>query len=131
MREDIISRPHPNPQYHTRMPMASRAAQFAPFAALTGYEEAVEEAERLTDTMPHLSEEEKERLDAVMKEMSGNKAKTAVITWYEPDATKEGGKIITRKCRFTKPDPYKRTLLLSTGERLPLAYILNIEPGLQ
>lgn len=130
MSEDMVSRPHPDPKYHTRMPIASRAAQFAPFAALTGYEEAVKEAERLTDTMPELSEEERERLDVVMKEMSESKTKTAVITWYEPDAVKDGGKIMTKKCQFTKLDPYKRILLLSTGERLPLAYILNIDPSL-
>ena len=48
----MMTRTHPDPRYHTRMPMKNRAAQFAPFAALTGYEEAVEEAHRLTDHRP-------------------------------------------------------------------------------
>lgn len=65
----MVTRSHPDPKYHTRMPMESRAAQFAPFAALIGYEEAVEEAHRLTDHRPELSEEEKETLDRSLQKV--------------------------------------------------------------
>lgn len=75
----MMTRPHPDPKYHTRMPMESRAAQFAPFAALTGYEEAVEEAHRLTDHKPELSEEEKEALDRSLQKALDNPGKDVMI----------------------------------------------------
>ena len=71
---DMVTRPHPDPKYHTRMPMENRAAQFAPFAALTGYDEAVAEAHRLTEHRPELSEEEKDALDWGLRQALEEKA---------------------------------------------------------
>ena len=58
--EEMLHLPHPTSPRHPRMPMESRAAQFAPFAALTGYEDAIDETARLTDSMLHLSEDAKQ-----------------------------------------------------------------------
>ena len=59
--DDIINLPHPTSERHPRMPMAARAAQFSPFAALTGYEDAVHETARLTSSRAELTEEEKSK----------------------------------------------------------------------
>lgn len=123
----MMTRPHPDPKYHTRMPMESRAAQFAPFAALTGYEEAVEEAHRLTDHKPELSEEEKEALDRSLQKALDNPGKDVMIERFIPDLAKEGGSIVTLKGRIRRLDTYHRLLLMEDGSRIPLSEILALQ----
>ncbi len=123
----MMTRPHPDPKYHTRMPMESRAAQFAPFAALTGYEEAVEEAHRLTDHKPELSEEEKEALDRSLQKALDNPGKDVMIERFIPDLAKEGGSIATLKGRIRRLDTYHRLLLMEDGSRIPLSEILALQ----
>ena len=108
--KDMVTRPHPDPKYHTRMPLENRAAQFAPFAALTGYEEAVEEAHRLTDHRPELSEEEKDALDR-----------------FIPDARKEGGRIVTKKGQIRRLDAYHRRLVFEDGDKIPMSEVLELK----
>ena len=67
--DDIINLPHPTSERHPRMPMAARAAQFSPFAALTGYEDDVHETARLTSSRAELTEEEKEQAGRDMSNM--------------------------------------------------------------
>ena len=89
--DDIINLPHPTSERHPRMPMAARAAQFSPFAALTGYEDAVHETARLTSIRAELTEEEKSILDAKLQRLlPGAKA---AFTFFRPDGKKEGGGI--------------------------------------
>lgn len=127
MTEDMVTRPHPDPKYHTRMPMASRAAQFTPFAALTGYEEAVEEACRLTDRRPELSEEEKEALDRSLQKALDDPEKDITIERFIPDSAKEGGSIATLKGRIRRLDTYHRLLLMEDGSQVPLSEILAFQ----
>ena len=123
----MMTRPHPDPKYHTRMPMESRAAQFAPFAALTGYEEAVEEAHRLTDHKPELSEEEKEALDRSLQKALDDPGKDVMIERFIPDPAKEGGSIVKLKGRIRRLDTYHRRLLMEDGSRIPLSEILALQ----
>ena len=123
----MMTRPHPDPKYHTRMPMESRAAQFAPFAALTGYEEAAEEAHRLTDHKPELSEEEKEALDRSLQKALDNPGKDVMIERFIPDLAKEGGSIATLKGRIRRLDTYHRLLLMEDGSQVPLSEILAFQ----
>ena len=126
---DMVTRPHPDPKYHTRMPMENRAAQFAPFAALTGYEEAVEEAHRLTDHRPELSDEEKDALDRALRQALEEKERPVTITRFIPDARKEGGRIVTKKGQIRRLDAYRRRLVLEDGDRIPLDEILDLQSG--
>ena len=127
--QDMVTRPHPDPKYHTRMPLEKRAAQFAPFAALTGYEEAVEEAHRLTDHRPELSEEEKDALDRALRQALEEKKRPVTITRFIPDARKEGGRIVTKKGQIRRLDAYRRRLVLEDGDRIPLDEILDLQSG--
>ena len=77
--DDIIDLPHPTSTRHPRMPMANRAAQFSPFAALTGYEDAVQETARQTVARPELTEEEKSHLNAELQ--AQRKSWTAIPGW--------------------------------------------------
>ncbi len=125
----MMTRTHPDPRYHTRMPMKNRAAQFAPFAALTGYEEAVEEAHRLTDHRPELSDEEKDALDRALRQALEEKKRSVTITRFIPDARKEGGRIVTKKGQIRRLDAYRRRLVLEDGDRIPLDEILDLQSG--
>lgn len=127
--QDMVTRPHPDPKYHTRMPMENRAAQFAPFAALTGYEEAVEEAHRLTDHRPELSEEEKDALDRALQQALEEIERPVTITRFIPDARKEGGRIVTKKGQIRRLDAYHRRLVFEDGDRIPLDEILDLQSG--
>lgn len=125
--QDMVTRPHPDPKYHTRMPMENRAAQFAPFSALTGYEEAVEEAHRLTDHRPELSEEEKDALDRALQQALEEIERPVTITRFIPDARKEGGRIVTKKGQIRRLDAYHRRLVFEDGDKIPMSEVLELK----
>lgn len=90
--DDIIDLPHPISQRHPRMPMIDRAAQFAPFQALTSYGDAVQETARLTDQKIELAEDEKLLLNNKLRKLTetipgGPEAK---FTYFKPDLKKDG-----------------------------------------
>lgn len=90
---DIINLPHQESSVHPHMPVCDRAAQFAPFAALTGYGDVIKETARQTDRKPELSEDEKELLNYKLLhacDLSGVR-QNITITYFVPDAVKEGG----------------------------------------
>ena len=91
--DDIIDLPHHVSSTRPRMPMIDRAAQFQPFRALTGYEDAVRETARLTDRRIELTEEEKARLDAALQRLmdSISSRPQVSVTWFQPDKRKAGG----------------------------------------
>ena len=95
--DDVINRQHPTSKKHPRMSSMNRAAQFAPFAALTGYEESIEETARLTDRRIELSEYKIEELNAKLNFIQEHiKERPEVIaTYFQPDERKEGGKYLT------------------------------------
>ena len=94
---DIINFPHPNPQNHIRMSISARAAQFAPFAALTGHSDAIIETARLTDNKIELDESIKGAINQKLMTLKTNLKKCPIvtITFFSPDKKKAGGRYIS------------------------------------
>ena len=126
--EDIINLPHHISKKHQPMPREARAAQFAPFAALTGYESDVNEAARYTGKRRELGEYETERLNRRINEIrDGIHGNTEVIiTYFKPDEKKAGGEYLNIGGRVRKIDDYGRTLTLTSGALIPLDDISEI-----
>lgn len=126
--EDIIHLPHHQSSTRAHMSMMDRAAQFSPFAALTGYESAVQETARLTDQKIELAEEERSiisgRLSRIRDEIAG--CPEVSITWFCPDARKEGGSYRRRKDHVVKIDPVEQCLVLACGEDISFSQITEL-----
>ena len=102
--DDIINLPHHVSKTRPQMSMVDRAAQFSPFAALTGYDAAIKETGRLTDEKVNLSEEEKEALDRkqqILMEWLGDHP-ALTITFFVPDEKKSGGAYMTKSGNLKK-----------------------------
>lgn len=127
--DDIIDLPHHVSSTRPRMPMIDRAAQFQPFRALTGYEDAVRETARLTDRRMELTEEEKSRLDAALQRLmdSISSRPQVSVTWFQPDKRKAGGAYVTTTGRLKKIDDLEGVLILLGGERIVIEDILDIQ----
>ena len=115
--DDIIHTPWPRPTKRARMSLEDRAAQFAPFAALNGYEEAVEEEARLTEREIDLDDSVRETINQTIVEaeeqlMRGETVRLSV-TWFQPDVHKEGGTYRTATGRLKKIDHYRQVLRLA------------------
>ena len=125
---DIIRRdpPEPDPVRHPRLSMEQRAAQFLPFSALKGYEDAVEEEARLTVARPELDEDRRQELDRSLHVLAEKKNAEAMITWFEKDTRKEGGEIRTVSDTVHKVDSEKRVLILSNRNQIAFENILEI-----
>ena len=126
--EDIIRLQHPVSATRARMSNADRAAQFAPFAALVGYEAAICEAGRQTEAPIFLTESSAEVIDACLRKIAaGIGQKMAVqVTFFRPDNRKAGGAYITQIGNVYKIDLYRKTLLLETAAEIPLGDIVDI-----
>ncbi len=126
---DIIHLPHRDPTArHPRMTMLNRAAQFAPFAALKGYEEAIGETARFTDTRPEISDDAKELLNRKLGVLQAviEHEPSVTVTYFRPDSRKSGGTCITVSGRAIRLDPQKRILHLRTHKDIPLDDLLDI-----
>ncbi len=117
---DIINLPHHTSPTRTRMPARDRAAQFAPFAALTGYGDMVEEASRLTDSESELGEYDTELLDRKLRLLKENEASRPYIslTYFIPDERKSGGRYETLHSHLLRIDENTSTLILADGKRI-------------
>lgn len=127
--DDIINLPHHTSVTHTPMPIADRAAQFSPFAALTGYEDAIDETGRLTQQWIELDENEKERLDEKLQ-MIREQLPThpqVIFTYFEPDQKKQGGAYLTVEGRVKKIDEYRGTFILEDGREVLIESIVGVE----
>lgn len=122
--DDIIDLPHPTSERHPRMPMANRAAQFSPFAALSGYDAAVKETARLTGSKAELTEEEKSILDAKLQLLTPGES--VAITYFQPDAKKQGGAYLTASGEIKRIDGAAREIVLTDGRRIPIDDILEV-----
>ena len=117
--DDIINLPHHVSENHPQMSMQARAAQFAPFAALSGHGDAIKETARLTDSQRDLDEALGE-----IEEMDHPEVK---ISYFVPDTKKRGGHYAVVKGTVKRIDSAAGILLLINGTRIPLERILNIE----
>ncbi len=127
--DDMLLLPHPTVPGHPPMPRSSRAAQFAPFAALTGHSDAIRETARLTDTRPVLDEGRKAALDDRLQQLQACAPlhPTARITYFAPDPAKPGGACRTVTGAVKKLDAYEGLLVLLDGSSIPIADILAVE----
>lgn len=125
---DIINLPHHQPKSRPHMSMADRAAQFSPFAALTGYDEAVKETARLTDRKQELSEEDMTALSAKMALLQEriSEQPEVTITYFIPDGKKDGGAYSTISGNVKRIDDFERTLTLTNQTKIPLNDIAEI-----
>ncbi len=124
--EDIINLPHHVSETRPRMSMIDRAAQFSPFAALTGHEAALSETARLTDTRIELDDCEKEIINEKLIMISDGRC-TATVTYFRPDEMKFGGAYIDVTGTVKKMDYFSREIVMTNGERIPVNEILNID----
>lgn len=123
--DDIIDLPHHVSDYHKPMPMANRAAQFAPFAALNGHDEAISETMRLTETFKELSEAEKNRLSRKLKYAIETHSLTE-ISFFVPDKSKNGGTYKKIIGRINKWDEFDNILILNEGTQIKIDLISEI-----
>ena len=124
---DIINKSRPVSYRHKKMSNYERAAQFSPFAALTGYDDAVKETARLTDKRIELDEYEKAALDEKLRIALENPEKEITITYFKPDAKKDGGAYINSAGKLKKIDDYERVVVLVGGLKIPIEEITEIE----
>ena len=115
--DDIIALPHHQSETRAHMPLIDRAAQFAPFAALTGYDAAVEETARLTDEKTELADGMIEELNEKLRLISENiSARPAVsVTRFVPDERKSGGAYVIHTGRVRRVDPAAGSVLFEDG----------------
>lgn len=148
--DDMLRLAHHVSSRHPQMSRENRAAQFSPFAALTGYDEEVAEAGRMTERKIELSEGEKARLDerlhmiqtwishmpgkwdflnadAAVKEDSAPASPEVIVSHFVADARKAGGEYIVTRGSVKKIDLYGRFILMMSGETIQMDDILSIE----
>lgn len=127
--DDIIDLPHHVSATRPHMPMLNRAAQFQPFRALTGYEDAVRETARLTDQRVELTDEEKARLDTILQTLADSigSRPQVILTYFQPDKKKAGGAYATATGQLKKIDDIAGVLILVGGERIMIEDILDIQ----
>lgn len=111
---------------YPKMPMSDRAAQFAPFAALTGHKEAILEQQRLTQTKRILSNEEKLAINEKIFELMNLKSKCR-ITYFEKDRTKSGGQYMESVLSFKWLDELNKTLFFKENIQIQIDDIVDIE----
>ena len=129
--KDMIYMDRPVSQKHKPMPLENRAAQFAPFAALTGYDDAVTETARLTESKIELSEEKKAELDQILSNLNLviSEHPKATITYFVPDEVKTGGAYVTISADIRKIDSVSRTVILMDRSTIAIDDIISIEPA--
>ena len=126
--DDILHLPHPTSKRHPRMPIADRAAQFSPFAALTGHGAAIEETARVTDRRIELDEDAKEQLDQTLQLLLEriDEQPEITVTWFSPDKKKAGGQYHTATGKLKRIDTQESRLILTDGNQIPLEDLLEI-----
>ena len=126
--DDIINMPHHVSKKHPPMSLYARSAQFAPFAALTGYEEAVKETARETGDRIDVDEEIKAILDSKIQLLSEKiKQKPEIsFTYFIPDLRKDGGDYVTVNGIIKKIDMYEQKIILLDKTEIPINEIIDI-----
>lgn len=128
--DDIINLPHHVSTKHPKMSLENRAAQFSPFAALTGYEDAIKETARLTDNKIELDENAMAEIDMKLGMLTDiiSQQPEVEITYFKQDDRKTGGTYMTMVGRLKKIDGFKCELIMMDGKRIAINDILKIEP---
>lgn len=126
---EIINLPHHVSKTRPQMPMSDRAAQFAPFAALTGYDSAIKETGRLTDEKIEMDEEALNILNMKFQILvdSLDDEPEVTFTYFKPDERKAGGDYLEVTGTVKKVDDFERLIVMQNGTKMPMDDILNIE----
>ena len=127
--DEIMGLPHHVSRTRPQMPMSDRAAQFAPFAALTGYDSAIKETGRLTDERIELDEEALTALDMKYQLLMDalDDEPEVTITYFQPDERKAGGKFVSAVGAVKKIDDFERRITMRDGTRIPMDDVLSID----
>jgi hypothetical protein len=127
--DDIIGLPHHVSAARPQMSRENRAAQFSPFAALTGHDAAVRETARLTERKTELGESAVAELDMKLNMLADmmDSRPEITVTYFVPDKKKEGGAYVTITGSVKKIDDYERAIILESGEKIEIANILEID----
>ena len=127
--DEIMGLPHHVSKTRPQMPMSDRASQFAPFAALTGYDAAIKETRRLTDERIELDVEALSALDMKYQLLMEalDEAPEVTITYFQPDERKAGGKYVSAVGAVKKIDDFERRITMRDGTRIPMDDVLSID----
>ena len=127
--DDLLSLPHPTSTKHPRMSRENRAAQFSPFAALTGYDALVDETARLTEMRTELDEQQKSALDEILRTLLEHISEKPEIgiRYFLPDLKKFGGEYIDHRGRLLRIDSFEGSLLFEDGLKVAIEDIFDIQ----
>ena len=126
---DIINLPHHVSATRPQMSMIDRAAQFSPFAALTGYDAAIKETGRLTDEKIELDEESLSILNMKFQILVDSLADESEVTftYFKPDERKSGGAYVCLTGTVKKVDDFERLIVMQNGVKIPMDDIIEID----
>lgn len=126
--DDIINLPHHVSKKHPSMSLLNRAAQFSPFAALIGHNEAIQETARLTDSFIELGEDRKRQLDKQLQLIQENPElePEVEVTYFQPDDKKVGGAYVTVCGRVKRIRGQERQIVFTDGTVLSIDYLFEI-----
>lgn len=126
--DDILTLPYPFPSTRPRMNATDRAAQFSPFAALTGFEAVIEESGRLTQSAIELDDSVKAEVDRTLRQLSEqiHTQPKVTLTYFQSDARKLGGAYLTVTGNVKKIDPYEMRVILTDDTAIPISAIMQI-----
>lgn len=125
--DDIINLEYPYPTEREKMSLDERAAQFSPFAALTGYERVIKEESRDVERKIQISEEEKDAINKSLNKWREDLSAELEVTYFIPDKVKDGGEYITKRTKVKKIDEERKILILSCGENISFEDIKEIK----
>lgn len=130
--DDILNLPHHTSPTRPRMSAINRAAQFSPFAALTGHSEAIKETARPTDKKIEMDEYAKSVLDMKQRILTEkiDEHPEVTVTYFKPDEQKSGGEYLVITGEFKKINEYERVLILTDGKHISFDDIYDIESEL-
>lgn len=123
--KDIIDLPHHVSDVHPQMSMINRAAQFSPFAALTGYDDAIEETARLTDSRIELTEAEEDEISRKLGRLQ--RGDTVELTWFVPDKRKAGGRYNAERVVIKQVVAAEGKVNLADGRSVDIKDIIDVE----
>ena len=126
--DDMIHLPHHVSKNHPQMSLLNRAAQFSPFAALTGHDDAIRETARLTESFIELNEDKKAQLNEQLQLIRENleQKPECEVEYFKPDEKKEGGTYVTICGQIKKIDEYRHRIIFVDGTVLPIEHIFTI-----
>jgi len=124
---EIISLPHHVSAFHERMSSHSRAAQFAPFSALTGYDNAVQETARITEEEIFVDEDRCAEINARLIRALDEPQKSVEISYFVRDKRKSGGKVCTASGKMKSADTVHGFIVMERGEKIPIRDIVDVK----